>query len=94
MLRYKAESAGSAYVVIPTRKVKPSQTYSRCGDREKKRLSQRIHECSACGYVGDRDVNAARVILSWALQEKPDGIPVPQGMGEFTLVERAGCRPH
>jgi putative transposase len=94
MLRYKAESAGSQYVEIPTRKVKPSQTCSCCGHQAKKALSERVHHCAACGFVCDRDVNAARVILSWALFEKPDGLPVPQGMGEFTLVESAGCRVH
>lgn len=94
MLRYKAESAGSQYVEIPTRKVKPSQTCSCCGHQAKKALSERVHRCSACGFVCDRDVNAARVILSWALFEKPNQIPVPQGMGEFTLVESADCRAH
>jgi putative transposase len=92
MLRYKAESAGSLYVEIPTRKVKPSQTCSCCGHQQKKSLSERTHSCSECGFTCDRDVNAARVILSWALFEKPDQIRVPQGMREFTLVESAGCR--
>lgn len=91
MLRDKAESAGSQYVEIPTRKVKPSQTCSCCGHQAKKKLSERVHHCSECGFICDRDVNAARVILSWALFGRSDGLPVPQGMGEFTLVETAGC---
>lgn len=92
MLRYKAESAGSQYVEIPTRKVKPSQTCSCCGHQAKKALSERVHRCSVCGFRCDRDVNAARVVLSWALTERPDRLPVPQAMREFTLVESAGCR--
>jgi putative transposase len=91
MLRYKAESAGVRYVEVPTRKVKPSQTCSRCGAQRKKALSERTHSCSECGFVCDRDLNAARVILSWALFEEPDQLPVPRGTGEFTLVERPGC---
>lgn len=67
MLVYKAEEAGARYVEIPTRKVKPSQTCSGCGQRQKKALSERKHSCSVCGLLLSRDENAARVILNWAL---------------------------
>lgn len=69
MLAYKAEEAGTRYVEIPTRKVKPSQTCSGCGHRQKKALSERKHSCSACGLLLSRDENAARVILNWALND-------------------------
>lgn len=69
MLAYKAEEAGTRYVEIPTRKVKPSQTCSGCGQRQKKALSERKHSCSACGLILSRDENAARVILNWALND-------------------------
>jgi len=66
MLEYKAESAG-----IPVIAVKPantSQACSGCGSIVPKDLSVRIHECPQCGLVLDRDVNAARNILTLALQ--------------------------
>lgn len=44
-----------------------SQECSNCGTLVKKALSQRTHTCPNCGYVGDRDVNAAKVILSRGL---------------------------
>lgn len=68
MLKYKAEEAGTRYIEVPTRKVKPSQTCSGCGKQEKKALQQRRHECP-CGTRLSRDENAARVILNWALDK-------------------------
>jgi putative transposase len=62
-LEYKAEEAGVEFVVINTRKVKPSQTCSRCGHQQKKSLACRTHRCTRCAYTADRDVNAAQVIL-------------------------------
>lgn len=56
----KAESAGREVV-----KVNPSGTSQRCsecGAHVPKDLSVRVHRC-ACGYVADRDLNAARNIL-------------------------------
>ena len=52
MLAYKAAEAGIAYIEVPSRKVKPSQTCSGCGAQHKK---------------APRDQNAARVNLLWAL---------------------------
>jgi len=67
MLRAKAEEAGLAWLEVPTRTVKPSQTCSACGRQEPKPLAQRVHRC-ACGAVLGRDENAARVMLNWALR--------------------------
>ncbi|GIW59570.1 MAG: hypothetical protein KatS3mg087_0636 [Patescibacteria group bacterium] len=36
-----------------------SQECSNCGNVVKKSLSQRTHECPVCGFVADRDINAA-----------------------------------
>lgn len=66
MLEYKAESAG-----IPVIAVNPSNTTqvcSGCGSIVPKGLSVRVHECPDCGLVLDRDVNAARNILTLALR--------------------------
>ena len=62
----QAYEAGTRYLEVPTRKLKPSQTCSGCGERQKKALHQRTHECP-CGTRLSRDENAARVILNWAL---------------------------
>jgi putative transposase len=39
-----------------------SQTCPKCGNVEKKQLSERQHRCSNCGYKAPRDVAAAQVI--------------------------------
>jgi putative transposase len=59
-LRYKAESAGTHFIEVD--KNYTSQICPECGTVKKKQLSERTHECE-CGYVADRDVAAARVIL-------------------------------
>ncbi|MDP2762808.1 MAG: transposase [Sideroxyarcus sp.] len=66
LLKTKAEEAGSLWVEVPTRQVKPSQTCCRCGSQRKKLLSERKHQCD-CGASCNRDENAARVMLHWAL---------------------------
>lgn len=57
VLRFKAEEAGR--VVIEVNPQYTSQDCSRCGNRVQKDLSVRVHECSECGLVIDRDHNAA-----------------------------------
>ncbi len=44
-----------------------SQNCSNCGQTIKKSLSCRTHVCNHCGYVADRDVNAAINILKKGL---------------------------
>jgi putative transposase len=66
-LKYKAEEADTKWHEIPTRKVKPTQTCSGCGKRQKKTLAQRQHDCPECQLQLSRDQNSARVILNWAL---------------------------
>lgn len=72
-LKYKAEDAGTWFVEVPTRKVKPSQTCPCCWHRAKKRLDERVHHCLVCGYTADRDVAAALVMLIWATTGPPAG---------------------
>jgi putative transposase len=45
-----------------------SQNCSNCGQQVKKSLSTRTHKCPHCGYLDDRDTNAAINILMKALQ--------------------------
>jgi putative transposase len=63
ILSYKAEEAGTRVVAVDPRNT--TQACSSCGamPEVRKSLSDRVHVCP-CGYVVDRDVNAARNILS------------------------------
>jgi putative transposase len=65
-IKYKVEQIGGVFVEVPTRKVKPSQTCPKCGHQHKKTLDIRTHECGICGYVQNRDIAAAEVMLYWA----------------------------
>ncbi len=65
-IEYKLQEAGGFLVKVPTKTVKPSQTCPDCGHQHKKDLSERVHNCSECGAIYDRDVAAAMVMLSWA----------------------------
>lgn len=62
---YKAESAGRMVVQVDPRNT--SQLCSSCGTIVKKTLAVRTHRCEECGYVADRDENAARNILQRTL---------------------------
>jgi putative transposase len=59
----KAEEAGMRIVAVDPKNT--TQACSRCGVLPvvKKTLSDRLHSCATCGYVADRDVNAAQNIL-------------------------------
>ncbi|HAA30056.1 MAG TPA: transposase [Cyanobacteria bacterium UBA8553] len=83
VIGYKLQEAGGFMIMVPTKKVKPSQTCPNCGHQKKKDLSERVHNCSECGEIYDRDVAAAMVMLSWALgtsvfnrgEEIPTSVP-------------------
>jgi putative transposase len=64
--RYKAESAGRAYVEIDPHGT--SQRCSACSVVVKKDLSVRVHQCPSCGLEIDRDLNAALNILALGLE--------------------------
>ncbi|BAZ68051.1 putative transposase IS891/IS1136/IS1341 family protein [Fischerella sp. NIES-4106] len=70
-IKYKVEQIGGVFVEVPTKKVKPSQTCPKCGHQHKKTLDVRVHECGVCGYVQDRDIAAAEVMLYWAKGNLP-----------------------
>jgi putative transposase len=65
-IKYKVEQIGGVFVEVPTRQVKPSQTCPKCGNQHKKTLDIRVHQCGVCGYIQDRDIAAAEVMLYWA----------------------------
>lgn len=64
MCQYKAEYAGTVQVI----KVDPYKTSQVCSgclvEGPHKELSERVHTCTNCGLVLDRDVNAAINILN------------------------------
>jgi putative transposase len=57
---------------VPVIAVNPSytsQNCSNCGETVVKTLSSRTHKCPHCGFIADRDENAALNILKLALKE-------------------------
>jgi putative transposase len=69
-LSYKAVDAGRKVGFV--KPAYTSQDCSKCGFREKKKLSSRSHQCANCGYTVHRDLNAAENILALGL----DGLGV------------------
>jgi putative transposase len=65
LMTYKAAYAGRR--VIAVNPAYTSQDCSRCGHRQRKELSERVHHCSCCGLILDRDHNAALNILAVGL---------------------------
>lgn len=71
-LKYKAENADKMLI-----KVQPhftSQDCSRCGNRIKKDLSVRVHNCLKCGLRLHRDHNAAKNILNKAVGQTVESV--------------------
>ncbi len=67
MCAYKAEEAGTRFHVADTQRIKPTQRCACCGHTESKTLEERVHLCGHCGFMADRDRNAALVCLIDAL---------------------------
>ena len=65
ILRPKAHEAGATVTAIDPKYT--SQDCSQCGERVPKALSVRVHHCPFCGFVADRDHNAAQNILARAI---------------------------
>ncbi|BAG04050.1 RNA-guided endonuclease InsQ/TnpB family protein [Microcystis aeruginosa] len=64
-LEYFGFKYGKATVAVPPHNT--SQNCSNCGQKVPKSLSTRTHICPHCGYVEDRDINAAINILKRGL---------------------------
>jgi putative transposase len=64
-LEYFGHKYQKVTVAVPPHNT--SQNCSNCGEKVKKSLSTRTHVCPHCGYVEDRDVNAAINILTRGL---------------------------
>jgi putative transposase len=66
ILHSKAEGAGVRVFAVPA--ANTTQQCSACGalpetPEQRKRLGDRVHRCSFCGYVADRDLNAAQNVF-------------------------------
>lgn len=69
-IEYKSEFYGGIQVVIAPRTYASSKTCSNC--RAKKKflsLSERIYRCDCCGFVCDRDLNAAYNLRDLAVSQ-------------------------
>lgn len=78
-IAYKAERAGKRFIAVDP--CGTSQECSQCGAKVPKELSQRMHECPACGLRIHRDHNAALNILArgrWATACGGDVSPTPR----------------
>src|SRR6266567_1285239 len=80
ILEEKAERAGHRVIRVNPRFT--SQKCFKCGEMVQKSLSVRTHICPFCGYIADRDINAAQNILTRA---RPG-----HGLQEPTYTD--GCR--
>jgi len=65
-LEYFGKVFGVVTVAVPPHYT--SANCSNCGETVKKSLSQRTHQCPHCGFILDRDWNAAINILELALR--------------------------
>ena len=74
ILSAKAENAGHAVIRVNPRYT--TQKCYQCGELVQKSLSVRTHLCPFCGYIADRDVNAAQNILKAGAP--PSGVNVHQ----------------
>ncbi|QSJ16814.1 transposase [Nostoc sp. UHCC 0702] len=63
-LEYFGGKFGREIIAVPPHFT--SQECSNCGARVQKSLSTRTHSCNKCGHIEQRDLNAAKVILSRA----------------------------
>ncbi len=88
-LEYFGKKFGTEVIAIPPHFT--SQECSNCGIRVQKALSTRTHSCPYCRYVEQRDINAAKVILSRATR---GGHPRSNASGVVasTLVGRKTCK--
>ncbi len=95
LIKYKLSECSGVFVDVPL-KIAPSQTCPNCGNKKKKELSQRVHNCEVCNFVADRDVAAAMVMLNYArgmerASTNADAEPLsrtPQHCGGFRKVQQ------
>jgi len=66
-LEYKSETTNSK-IIIADRWFASSKTCSNCGEKKSElALSERTYHCEVCGFVCDRDINAAINLKNYAI---------------------------
>lgn len=71
MLEYKTDWQGKNLVVIG-RFEPSSKVCSNCGNHKKDlKLSDRTYNCDKCGFLEDRDINAAYNIKNFGVRDNP-----------------------
>ena len=86
-LEYKTEKFGSKLTLVD-RMFPSSQICSNCGQhRHKMLLKNRVYSCPDCGYVEDRDLNAAKNLERWF-----DGIDIPKCSDTAVSSTVSACR--
>ena len=89
-LEYFGGKFGREIITVPPHYT--SQECSNCGVRVQKSLSTRTHSCPQCGQVEQRDVNAAKVILSRVNGRGGHSQTNASGDVSSTSVGRKTCR--
>ncbi|MEA5498459.1 transposase [Limnoraphis robusta Tam1] len=64
-ITYKLEEGKGFVVHAPTKQLKPTQRCNECWELTPKSLSDRLHICQHCSNQDDRDINSAKVCLTW-----------------------------
>lgn len=82
-LKRKAENAGAKVVEFPTFNTKLSQT-CQCGRVQKKRLSDRVHQCE-CGVLAQRDLYSA--FLAKYIEPDSNVLQVNQALSAWCSAE-------
>lgn len=83
-LAYKCEWSGKQ-LIKADRFFASSKICSNCGNKKEKiSLSQRVYNCDNCGFVCDRDLNAAKNLATYSPTSKVEG---SEATGE-RMVER------
>ncbi|MCG5057949.1 MAG: transposase [Limnoraphis sp. WC205] len=64
-ITYKLEEGEGSLVHAPAKQLKPTQRCNECWELTPKSLSDRLHICQHCHHQDDRDINSAKVCLTW-----------------------------
>jgi putative transposase len=81
-ISYKAENAGKFYVPVDSKGT--TQRCSQCGEIVPKKLWDREHKCTKCGFEAPRDYNSALDIKRLTIIKL---LEIGQELPESTLVE-------
>jgi putative transposase len=93
MLRYKCDDAGVWFAEVE--EAFSTQTCSECksrtGPKGREGLGIREWQCSVCGAIHDRDVNASHNILAAGHRRLAEGILAPRGRGRCQECRSTAC---